>query len=190
MSEVDDARLLEQARRGNGTAFSELFGRYQRAVYRYAAYMCGLEFADDIVQETFLAVLRQSNRSNPPQGPVIGYLLGIARHLVWKRFRSQDEESSLESEGDGIGEVPADQTTPLDDLTRRETIDAVRAAVRSLPLNYREAIVLCEFHELEYAAAAAVIQCPVGTVRSRLNRAKALLMAKLRDVQSPHLQGR
>jgi RNA polymerase sigma-70 factor, ECF subfamily len=188
MSDVDDARLLEQARRGNETAFAELFGRYQRAVYRYAVYMCGLELADDIVQDTFLAVLRQTGRSNPPQGPVVGYLLGIARHLVWKRFRSQHEEP-VHGDDDDFEDVPADQATPLDDLTRRETIDAVRAAVRSLPVNYREAIVLCELHELEYSAAAAVMQCPIGTVRSRLNRARALLVAKLGDMRLSHRQG-
>jgi RNA polymerase sigma-70 factor (ECF subfamily) len=59
----------------------------------------------------------------------------------------------------------------------------VRAAVRSLPPQYREVIVLCELQEMDYAAAAGVIRCPIGTVRSRLHRARTLLSAKLAAMQ-------
>src|SRR4029453_10699062 len=82
----DDAGLLVRARKGDQTGFSELFGRHQRAIYRYAAHMCGPIAADDVVQETFLAVLGQGGRSDPPRREVIGYLLGIARHFVMKRL--------------------------------------------------------------------------------------------------------
>src|SRR5262249_26712847 len=82
---VDDERLLERARRGDENAFSELFSRYQRQVFRYAAYMCGAERADDVVQDTFLAVLRQTNRRDRLRGTLIGYLIGIARHVAMKR---------------------------------------------------------------------------------------------------------
>ena len=67
----------------------------------------------------------------------------------------------------------------LESLSREETIQAVRAAIASLPAAYREAVVLCELQEMSYADAAAIAQCPIGTVRSRLHRAKALLMTKL-----------
>jgi RNA polymerase sigma-70 factor (ECF subfamily) len=69
--------------------------------------------------------------------------------------------------------------TALDDLTRAETIATVRAAVQSLPPAYREVVVLCELQGLDYAAAASAVQCPIGTIRSRLSRARALLTAKL-----------
>jgi RNA polymerase sigma-70 factor (ECF subfamily) len=67
----------------------------------------------------------------------------------------------------------------LDDLTRAETIAAVREAIASLPPVYREVVVLCELQEMNYADAAAVVECPIGTVRSRLHRARALLTTKL-----------
>jgi RNA polymerase sigma-70 factor (ECF subfamily) len=67
----------------------------------------------------------------------------------------------------------------LGDLTRRESIDEVRRAVLSLPPLYREAVVLCELGEATYEDAAFALGCPVGTVRSRLNRARALLAKKL-----------
>ena len=71
------------------------------------------------------------------------------------------------------------QPTVLDTLSRAETVHTVRAAIASLPAPYREAVVLCELQEMSYADAAAVAECPVGTVRSRLHRAKALLTEKL-----------
>ncbi len=174
MNGVDDAALLERARRGDEEAFSELFSRHQRAVYRYAVYMCGADAADDVVQDTFMNVLLKSGRYDASKGAVSSYLLGTARHLMLRRL-SHSRTYPLE-------EFTEDQETPLDDLARQETIEVVRAAVQSLPPAHREAIVLCELEEMDYVEAANVMQCPVGTVRSRLNRARALLSRKLGGV--------
>lgn len=73
---------------------------------------------------------------------------------------------------------------PLSDFTRNETVEAVRQAVLSLPEHYREVVVLCSLHEMSYEQAAAVIDCPVGTVRSRLNRARAMLIEKLHSLKA------
>lgn len=180
MSEVEDVALLDRSRRGDEEAFSRLFGRYQRTIHRYAVYMGGREAADDIVQETFLAVLRQTGRHDALRGSVVGYLIGIARHVVMKRLAARKEMSLDEVGDDSLGEASAtDQPTALEDLARTETIKAVRAAVQCLPPAYREVVVLCELQEMDYAGAADLIQCPIGTVRSRLNRARALLTSKL-----------
>jgi RNA polymerase sigma-70 factor (ECF subfamily) len=145
--------------------------------------MCGRDAGDDIVQDTFLTVMRQPGRYDSARGPVIGYLLGIARHLALRRLTSPG--ARVLSEEPGEADEPADpaQETVLDSLTRTETIEAVRAAVRSLPPQYREVIVLCELEEMDYAAAAGIIQCPIGTIRSRLHRARMLLSAKLSAMQ-------
>ena len=177
--EVDDAGLFERARHGDETALSTLFERYQRAIYRYATYMGGPELGDDIVQETFLTILRQSGQYDRSRGtPVLQYPFGIARHLTQKRIGRHDPETSdLETTSHQIPLSPA--TSVLDDLTRAETIAVVRTAVRSLPPFYRETIVLCDLEEMNYADAAGVLQVPIGTVRSRLHRARMLLTAKL-----------
>jgi RNA polymerase sigma-70 factor (ECF subfamily) len=179
MSEVDDAGLLDRARKGDEGAFAELFGRHQRAIYRFAVHMCGVDAGDDIVQETFLAVLQQRGRNDAPSGPVAGYLMGIARHRVWKRLSGAgvattplDDEMAAEAAGE-------DQFGALEALTRAETVAAVREAVRSLPPLFREVVVLCDLEEMNYTAAAEALACPVGTVRSRLHRARALLAARL-----------
>jgi RNA polymerase sigma-70 factor (ECF subfamily) len=72
---------------------------------------------------------------------------------------------------------------PLDDLVQAETIELVRKAVLSLPAKYREVVVLCELQDVSYGEAAEVLGCAIGTVRSRLHRARALLLAKLRPAE-------
>jgi RNA polymerase sigma-70 factor (ECF subfamily) len=98
MSDVDDGTLLARARQGEEEAFSLLFARHERAVYRYAAYICGRDGADDVVQDTFLAILRQRERIDVPRGALQAYLLGITRHVALKRLTVQDayEEAQLE----------------------------------------------------------------------------------------------
>ena len=99
---MDDAELLDRARRGDDAAFTQLFGRHQRGIYRYAAHMCGRDAADDVVQETFLVVLRGVHRYDPERSPVAGYLFGIARHDLgheWSRA------AVLNALGSGAGDV-------------------------------------------------------------------------------------
>jgi RNA polymerase sigma-70 factor (ECF subfamily) len=179
LTEVEDVGLLERARRGDEDAFSRLFARYQGAIHRYAAHMGGHETADDVVQETFLVVLRQTGRLDAPQSTVAAYLLGIARRLVLRRITSRHDARLEEALDENTITAAPEGPTPLDDLTRTETIEAVRNLVQSLPSAYREVVVLCELQEMDYAAAAQVIQCPIGTVRSRLHRARTLLATKL-----------
>ena len=76
MNEVEDAQLLERSRRGDEGAFSELYSRYQAAIYRYAVHMLGAHAGDDVVQETFLAVLRQRGRTDAPRQSVAGTCSG------------------------------------------------------------------------------------------------------------------
>jgi RNA polymerase sigma-70 factor (ECF subfamily) len=182
---VDDVALLERMRCGDTDAASALFARQQGAIFRYAAHMCGADAADDVVQETFLAVLRRSGQYDSSRGSVTNYLFGIARHFVLKRLGSRYDEACVGGGEEHLDTIAVDQPTVLDSLTRAETIDTVRAAIASLPPAYREVVALCELEELSYEAAAAVVQCPIGTIRSRLHRARALLVTKLSAIHPP-----
>ena len=71
--------------------------------------------------------------------------------------------------------------TSRDEFAAIENVTRVRQAIGTLPENYREVVVLCELQEMSYEEAAAALDCPVGTVRSRLHRARAILLEKLRD---------
>ena len=75
---------------------------------------------------------------------------------------------------------------PLGDLTRAESVEKLRQAVLALPAHYREVVVLCELHEMSYVEAAGALGCAVGTVRSRLHRARAMLAEKMRGRRKSH----
>ncbi len=184
--ETDDELLL-RLRSGDEDAFLALYRRRQAALYRFALHMSGsAAMAEDITQEVFLAVLRDDCGYDPERGTLSGYLFGIARKLILRQVERGRADVALGAETDeaGMPELAVDDD-PLIDLTHREGIDALRRAVQALPRRYREVVVLCDLEEVDYADAAEVLGCPIGTVRSRLHRARALLLDKLKQDRSP-----
>jgi RNA polymerase sigma-70 factor (ECF subfamily) len=170
---LTDAELLVLSLRGGEDAFTALYRRRQGPVYRFALQMTGsTAAAEDVTQETFLALLTHGGRYDVARGTVASFLYGIARNYVMKWL---DRNRSVELEDD----VPGVENL-LDDLTRREAIEGVRRAVLSLPPVYREVVVLCDLQDSSYEEAAQALDCPVGTVRSRLCRGREMLARKLR----------
>lgn len=184
---TSDEELLRLMMVGDEEAFVTLYQRRQSGVYRFALRMSGSEsVAEDVTQEVFIALMKNPVRYEAGRGALSTYLYGIARNQVLRRIHRDRPYVSM-TENEDSGELPAyerliSSDDPLGDLTRNETVETVRQAVLALPEHYREVIVLCELDELNYAEAAAVIGCPIGTVRSRLNRARALLLEKLKSV--------
>jgi len=176
-SDVNEAQLLGRARDGDEQAFGELFSRHQGAIYRYAVHMCGPGAADDIVQETFLALLQPRGAFDTTRGTVGAYLFGIARHITLKRIGAPHSRPT--DDLDAVAPCASADLSALDLLSRQEVVDAVRAAIAGLSPAYRETIVLCDLQEMDYQSAATILECPIGTVRSRLHRARALLAEKL-----------
>jgi RNA polymerase sigma-70 factor, ECF subfamily len=173
--EVTDSDLLRLALSGDEGAFTALYRLRHAPVYRFALQMTGsVVIAEDVTQEVFMALLECGRRFDPERGTLASFLYGIARNLVLRRIEKERETES-------VTEFAAEDDV-LGDLTRRETIGQVRRAVLSLPAAYREAVVLCDLQDLSYEAAAVALDCPVGTVRSRLNRGRAMLAKKLRCV--------
>jgi RNA polymerase sigma-70 factor, ECF subfamily len=176
-----DDELLMRMRNGDEQAFVSLYRRRQGAIYRFAMHMSGsAASAEDVTQEVFLALIREDCGFDPERGSLAAYLFGIARKLVLRQLVRGRADLPLESSGEEAGwpELAAPDN-PLVDLTRKETLEALRKAVLALPRRYREVVVLCDLEELDYADAAVALGCPIGTVRSRLHRARALLMEKL-----------
>jgi len=181
---TSDAELLRLTLAGDEAAFTALFRRRQGGVYRFALHMSGSEaLAEDVVQEAFIVLMRDGHNFDPSRGSVAAYLYGIARNHVLRAFERERTLVPLAAE-EGEGETCPDLVAsddPLGDLTRGEMIERLRQAVLALPAHYREVVALCELQELSYAEAAAALDCAVGTVRSRLHRARAMLAAKLRE---------
>jgi RNA polymerase sigma-70 factor (ECF subfamily) len=181
---VSDDELLPRIAAGDAAAFTALFRRRQTDVYRFALHMTGLPaVAEDVTQDVFLAVIRDAGRYQRGRSTVTAWLCGIARNHAlrrWDRERGPGKPVQLDADDDEPAHDTAAHPSVLDDLTTAEQIEALHKAVLTLPVRYREAVVLCDLQELTYAEAAVVLGCVVGTVRSRLHRGRALLASKMR----------
>jgi len=184
-----DDLLLRRAAKGDEDAFTLLYRRHQGALYRFALRMTGSAWgAEEIVQDVFMTLIRAPKKYDPERGSVGALLFGIARNRVMKHLERRPREVALEEkneDGTGAGIVLQDNFTPVMWVEKRERMHQVRAAVLDLPTEFREAVVMCELEEMSYEEAAQTTGCPIGTIRSRLHRGRALLLAKLemlRDV--------
>jgi len=178
-SEPTDTDLVRRLLGGDKEAFAELYRRRHGNVYRFALHMTGRpEMADDIAQETFMVLINNSAVYDQSRGAVNSFLLGIARNQILNRLRQERPTVPVEEHHEEI-DHRALMGSHLSPFARQEKIDAVRKAILSLPEHYREVVILCELQEVSYAETAHILNCAVGTVRSRLHRARAILADKL-----------
>ena len=180
-----DAELLRLIVARDDQAFTTLYRRHQRAIYRFALLMSGsATIAEDVTQEVFLMLMREAHRYDPARGSLSAYLSGVARNYVRRHLERDRPYVPLVEEADDEEALPLTPVVapddPLGDCTREEVIRLVRQAVLTLPARYREVVVLCDFQELSYAEAAMALGCAVGTISSRLHRGHALLLERLR----------
>jgi RNA polymerase sigma-70 factor, ECF subfamily len=187
--EHSDEELLRLTAAGDADAFTALYRRRQAGIYRFALQMCGSAgIAEDVTQEVFMTLVRESQMFDPARGTLASYLYGVARNQVLRRLEKERHfvaitDETAEDGGANVSTHLVAAHDPLAELARSELIEMVRQAVLALPAHYREVVVLCELHEMSYAEAATVLGCAVGTVRSRLHRARSLLVERLRDVR-------
>jgi RNA polymerase sigma-70 factor (ECF subfamily) len=171
-----DAALVARIAAGDAGAFGDLYRRRRGDVFRFALHMTGSPAAaEDVAQDVFLAVMRSAARYDPSRATAVIWLCGIARNCVRQRL---DRERPFQP----LPPTPAERrgaTGPDPQYGADAGNERLRRMVLSLPVQYREAVVLCDLQELSYADAAAAMGCGVGTVRSRLHRGRELLAAKL-----------
>jgi len=171
-----DEELYRLMKSGDREAFGELYERRGPALRRYALHMSGsAAVAEEVSHEVFVQLMRASTNFDDKRGSLEGWMYGVARNLV-RVIRRQ-----------GPVQEPIDQPVRHDivsELINAESVAALHAALRELPVLYRDAVVLCDLEEMSYEESARVMGCPVGTVRSRLHRARGLLAAKLKRTQA------
>ena len=169
--ETSDEELYRRVGGGGRDALAELYERREPALYRYALQLSGSRAtAEESVHEAFLALLEGGARFDAGRGSLEAYLYGMVRNLVRAARRRQGAEAVRDAaaQDDVLGALIGDEQTA-----------ALYRAIRQLPTAYRETVVLCDLEERSYQDAARLMDCPAGTVRSRLHRARRLLGAKL-----------
>lgn len=196
--EISDDGLVARMVAGDEEAFVLLYRRRQSSVFRFVFHMSGNRaIAEDVTQEVFLALIRDAKRFDPSRGSVGAFLVGIARNHLKKRWeqdrrlvfvgdtspdgleRTVMREEFGERHERGSGDERAEPA--VTDLMSMDRVAVVRKTIATLPEKYREVVVLCDLQEMSYEKAAASLGCPVGTVRSRLHRARAMLLEKFRE---------
>jgi RNA polymerase sigma-70 factor (ECF subfamily) len=180
-----EAELLLKAARGDELAFLLLYERHRTPVFRFACRMLGSSpLAEDVTQECFLSVLRRPEAFRAERASLRTYLCAIARYLAFKQLRRRGEETTVD---DSLDDTPTEAggSDPLHAVLKEEAAEAVRRAVAALPPLQREVVVLFEYQEMSLADIAAVCQIDVGTVKSRLHRARE----RLKRTLAPWLAG-
>ena len=156
--------------------FQAAFDQHKDAVYRFAWRMSGsAAAAQDITQDVFVGLLRYPDRFDPDRGALRAFLLGIARNLALKHWRTEHRFEPLDDEA-----VVAE---PID-LARGDIGDMVGRAVRALRPLQREVVILIEYEGLTLAEVARAVDADVGTVKSRLYRARENLRRTLAPLRS------
>ncbi|HXJ16594.1 MAG TPA: sigma-70 family RNA polymerase sigma factor [Candidatus Polarisedimenticolia bacterium] len=184
-TEPTDESLLARMIAGDEEAFTLLYRRRQPAIYRFALRVGGnAALAEDVAQEVFMALIRDAGRFDAARGTLAGFLYGIARNHLRKRWEQDQRVVPLANDPDSLPMLQRHVSGSVwasDELVAHDAAERLRQAIATLPENYREVVALCELEEMSYEEASAALDCPVGTVRSRLHRARALLMEKLRE---------
>ncbi|SEL72959.1 RNA polymerase sigma factor [Streptacidiphilus jiangxiensis] len=163
-------------RAGDARAFADLFDAHAQAVYRHAVRSTAdWATAEDVVSLTFLEAWRLRERVQPDGGSLLPWLLGIATNVLRNTRRTARRHQAA------LARLPAHEAVPdfADELVGRiqdaEELAAARTALASLRSGDREVFTLCVWSGLGYAEAAEALGVPVGTVRSRLSRARTRL---------------
>jgi RNA polymerase sigma-70 factor, ECF subfamily len=197
--ETRDVELLRRLAAGDEDAFSEFYRRHQPGLYRYAIHMSGNpQAAADVVQETFLTLIRHAGNYDEKKGAPAAFVFGITRNHLRKLQEKEGRYAPLSDEfgitlavddlyrgnGNGHAAPRAGQAEAiLEDLEQAQIVKLLRDAILTLPDHYREPLTLCDLEGKSYGEAAELLDCPVGTVRSRLSRARSMLLDKLRPAR-------
>lgn len=174
--------LLARLKGGDEEAFVALYRGHRDRVYRFALLYCGsTAAAADVTQDTFVHLMSHPGQFDPARGTVGAWLCGIARNLARRLAGVREDATDPADLADdtALDAARIDTDGPLERVLRSEAAEALRRAIAALAPHYRDVLVLCELSELSYAEVAQVCGIEIGTVRSRLSRARDQLARRL-----------
>ncbi len=183
----DDRSLAERAKAGDRKAFDELYAKYKRPIVNFAYRMIGnRQTAEEIAQETFIRVYMKIAHFDT-RGKVSSWIYAIASNLAKNELRDRKYFHDIPLEtpvagGDravSLWQVIADgHARPDQEIQAREREESIQKVLDSIPLRYRDVLVLCDIQGLSYEEVSGVLGCPVGTIASRLSRARCIFMKR------------
>ncbi len=153
--------------------FAEVYDRHASTVYRYAVRRVGTEAADDVMGETFLVAFERRARYDTSYDNALPWLLGIATVLIRKHRGTEARFLRASAAAAGTTEAVVDDHDERIDA--RRAIGELAATIRRMPARDRDALLLYAWADLDYEGVALALGVPVGTIRSRLNRARRVL---------------
>ena len=170
-SEMDsDAHLMGCATAGDGGAFALLVGRYQRPVYAYLARRVGPPLAEDLLAEVWIAAFRGRASFDPRFESAGPWLFTIARNVLRAHWEQRHQPMGV------TADALSDPWPEVDErLAAADIAETLRVAVRALPAEQREVLLLVAWEDLTPSEVAIVLDLPPGTVRSHLHRARRAL---------------
>lgn len=177
-TEADDASVIERSRH-EPEVFAEVFRKYAPQIKRYVIRRLGPDAAEDVVADTFLLAFRQRDRYDLSQPNARPWLYGIATNRIGRHRRGEVRMLRALART-GVDPVTESFTDRSDERVSAGAVSRRLAdALASLPASHRDALLLVAWGGLGYADAAQALGVPIGTVRSRLNRARTRLRKEL-----------
>ncbi len=182
-----DLNLLRRLRAGDHAALSTLYDRHQGPLFRFALLRSGSsDTAADVVQDVFVALIEDKLAFDPMRGALSGFLFGVARNFMLKRdearrrFLPMHANHGNDSDNDDIDfDIVDPRPMPLEKLLTDRRAEVVRRALSTIAPHYRDVLILYEMQDLSYLEIAEICHIDIGTVRSRLSRARAKLLVLL-----------
>ena len=196
VDEITDAHLMARSQE-DPDSFTRVYDRHARAVFRYVASRLGGEAADDVTSDTFLVAFERRDRYDPAHSSSLPWLLGIATRLIRRRRRDEIASWRAVAAVGGLGGAgsPHLLDDPHEELDARldaeAEISSIAHTIAKLPQRDRDVLTLTAWSDLDSAGIAEALGIPIGTVRSRLHRARRILRTQLaagpaRDSETDH----
>jgi RNA polymerase sigma-70 factor (ECF subfamily) len=176
----NDTDLVQRCREGDEAAWRDLVARHTRRVFGIAYRFVGrADEAEDLTQEVFVKVYQSLDRFRPAEGAFATWLGTLARNHAIDEYRRRRQEKTRRVDEAVMESLPSTAESPLHSLERLDRVRLVRRGLKALPRDLREPLVLCDLQGLAYDEIAGILNIPLGTVKSRINRGRLELARRL-----------
>jgi RNA polymerase sigma-70 factor, ECF subfamily len=177
-----DQALIRAAREGDKNAYGQLVLKYQKRVYRFvAALLSRADTAEDMVQEAFVKGYLALNDFELGR-PFYPWISTIARNLALNNIRREEREKPISEIDDFLYQIPDSSVNPLERMIEKENDKRLLRGITALPIQFRSVFILRMFEKMSYEEIARYLNISVGTVDSRLHRARERLIEALKDL--------